>query len=190
QLLRIVSNAVKEMSEGELLQQEKSRLLNITEEVYYEIIRQKTASLIAACCESGAVAAGASEVDTKTMYDFGLNVGLAFQIKDDLLDYGFGEKIGKPIDDLLAGPFQQLNTQLQQLRKGGSAAWMATGAADGALAATDQILVGLAEVLKNLVDIQDFNELLEMVRGMVDEQKELLDATKKEQKKRVLDLFK
>lgn len=97
QLLRIVSNAVKEMSEGELLQQEKSRLLNITEEVYYEIIRQKTASLIAACCESGAVAAGASEVDTKTMYDFGLNVGLAFQIKDDLLDYGFGEKIGKPI---------------------------------------------------------------------------------------------
>jgi octaprenyl-diphosphate synthase len=97
QLLRIVSNAVKEMSEGELLQQEKSRLLNITEEVYYEIIRQKTASLIAACCESGAAAAGASEVDTKTMYDFGLNVGLAFQIKDDLLDYGFGEKIGKPI---------------------------------------------------------------------------------------------
>lgn len=97
QLLRIVSNAVKEMSEGELLQQEKSRLLNITEEIYYEIIRQKTASLIAACCESGAAAAGASEIDTKTMYDFGLNVGLAFQIKDDLLDYGFGEKIGKPI---------------------------------------------------------------------------------------------
>jgi hypothetical protein len=100
------------------------------------------------------------------------------------------EKIGKPIDDLLAGPFQRLNTQLQQLRKGGSDAWMATGAADEALAATDQILAGLAEILKNLVDIQDFNELLEMVRGMVDEQKELLDATKKEQKKRVIDLFK
>lgn len=97
QLLRIVSNAVKEMSEGELLQQEKSRLLNITEEVYYDIIRQKTASLIAACCESGASAAGAGEHDVKRMYDFGLNVGLAFQIKDDLLDYGFGEKIGKPI---------------------------------------------------------------------------------------------
>jgi octaprenyl-diphosphate synthase len=97
QLLRIVSNAVKEMSEGELLQQEKSRLLNITEEVYYEIIRQKTASLIAACCESGASAAGANEQDVKRMYDFGLNVGLAFQVKDDLLDYGFGEKIGKPI---------------------------------------------------------------------------------------------
>lgn len=97
QLLRIVSNAVKEMSEGELLQQEKSRLLNITEEVYYEIIRQKTASLIAACCESGASAAGANEQDVKRMYEFGLHVGLAFQIKDDLLDYGFGEKIGKPI---------------------------------------------------------------------------------------------
>jgi hypothetical protein len=100
------------------------------------------------------------------------------------------EKIGKPIDDLLAGPFQRLNTQLQQLRKGGSDAWMAAGAADQAMAATDQILAGLAEILKNLVDIQDFNELLEMVRGMVDEQKELLDATKKEQKKRVIDLFK
>ena len=97
QLLRIVSNAVKEMSEGELLQQEKSRLLNITEEVYYEIIRQKTASLIAACCESGASSAGASEEQVKCMYDFGLNVGLAFQIKDDLLDYGMGEKIGKPM---------------------------------------------------------------------------------------------
>ena len=97
QLLRIVSNAVKEMSEGELLQQEKSRLLNITEEVYYEIISQKTASLIAACCESGASAAGAGELEVQRMYQFGLNVGLAFQIKDDLLDYGFGEKIGKPI---------------------------------------------------------------------------------------------
>jgi len=65
--------------------------------VYYEIIRQKTASLIAACCESGASSAGASEEQVKCMYDFGLNVGLAFQIKDDLLDYGMGEKIGKPM---------------------------------------------------------------------------------------------
>lgn len=96
-LLRIVSNAVKEMSEGELLQQEKSRLLNITEEVYFDIIRQKTASLIAACCKCGASAAGASEEDQQRLYDFGLKIGLAFQIKDDLLDYGFGEKIGKPI---------------------------------------------------------------------------------------------
>lgn len=97
ELLRIVSKAVKEMSEGELLQQEKSRLLNITEAVYYDIIRQKTASLIAACCRSGASAAGADNESVEKMYQFGLNIGLAFQIKDDLLDYGFGEKIGKPV---------------------------------------------------------------------------------------------
>lgn len=97
ELLRIVSKAVKEMSEGELLQQEKSRLLNITEEIYYDIIRQKTASLIAACCESGASAAKASPEEISRMHSFGNNIGLAFQIKDDLLDYGFGEKIGKPI---------------------------------------------------------------------------------------------
>lgn len=97
ELLRIVSQAVKEMSEGELLQQEKSRLLNITEEVYYNIIRQKTASLIAACCRSGAHAGGGDISQQEKMYQFGLKIGLAFQIKDDLLDYGFGEKIGKPV---------------------------------------------------------------------------------------------
>jgi len=97
ELLRIVSQAVKEMSEGELLQQEKSRLLNITEDVYYSIIRQKTASLIAACCKSGAHAGGGDSVQQEKMYRFGLNIGLAFQIKDDLLDYGFGEEIGKPV---------------------------------------------------------------------------------------------
>lgn len=97
ELLRIVSNAVKEMSEGELLQQEKSRLLNITEEVYYQIIHQKTASLISACCEAGAAAAKASNEDQQKMKEFGALVGLAFQIKDDLFDYGFGKDIGKPI---------------------------------------------------------------------------------------------
>ncbi len=97
ELLRIVSTAVREMSEGELVQQEKSRLLNITENIYYDIIRQKTASLIAACCRSGANAGGAAMEVQEQMYQFGLNVGLAFQIKDDLLDYGFGEKIGKPV---------------------------------------------------------------------------------------------
>jgi octaprenyl-diphosphate synthase len=96
QLLHIVSTAVKEMSEGELLQQEKSRLLNITEEVYYKIISQKTASLLAACCASGAAAAKAPEEDIKKMHEFGINVGMAFQIKDDLFDYGFGKNIGKP----------------------------------------------------------------------------------------------
>lgn len=96
ELLRIVSTAVKEMSEGELLQQEKSRLLNITEDVYYQIINQKTASLIASCCESGAAAAGASEEEQAKMKAFGTNVGMAFQIKDDLFDYGYGKNIGKP----------------------------------------------------------------------------------------------
>jgi octaprenyl-diphosphate synthase len=95
-LLRVVSTAVKEMSEGELLQQEKSRLLNITEEVYYKIITQKTASLIAACCAAGAIAAKTSKEEIDKMHEFGINVGMAFQIKDDLFDYGFGKNIGKP----------------------------------------------------------------------------------------------
>lgn len=95
-LLHIVSTAVREMSEGELLQQEKARLLNITEEEYFTIIRQKTASLIAACCKSGAASSGASEADCMSMYEFGIRTGIAFQIKDDLLDYGLGKDTGKP----------------------------------------------------------------------------------------------
>lgn len=96
ELLRIVSNAVREMSEGELLQMEKTRLLNITEEVYFDIIRQKTASLIASCCASGASSAGATKETIELMRDFGEKVGLAFQIKDDLFDYGSDPGIGKP----------------------------------------------------------------------------------------------
>lgn len=95
-LLKIVSEAVKEMSEGELLQIEKARKLDITEEVYFEIIRQKTASLIASCCAVGACSSGASEQHTKLMKTFGEKVGMAFQIKDDLFDYGT-EEIGKPL---------------------------------------------------------------------------------------------
>jgi len=95
QLLHIVSKAVREMSEGELLQQEKSRLLDITEDIYYTIIRQKTASLIAACCASGASAAAATEEQLLRMTEFGTYVGLAFQIKDDLFDYGLGKNTGK-----------------------------------------------------------------------------------------------
>ncbi len=95
-LLKIVSTAVKMMSEGELLQMEKSRTLNIDEPVYFEIIRHKTASLIAACCESGAAAAGAPDDVVQKMRDFGENVGMAFQIKDDLFDYG-GADAGKPV---------------------------------------------------------------------------------------------
>ena len=94
-LLDIVSEAVEAMSEGELLQIEKTRNLNLSEEVYFEIIRKKTASLIASCCAIGAASAGASETDIKNMHLFGEKIGIAFQIKDDLLDYG-DDVIGKP----------------------------------------------------------------------------------------------
>lgn len=95
-LLKIVSHAVQEMSEGELLQIAKARKLDITEEVYYTIIRKKTASLIASCCAVGAATANADEEHIEKMRDFGEKVGMAFQIKDDLFDYGKDE-IGKPV---------------------------------------------------------------------------------------------
>ncbi len=94
-LLKIISVAVREMSEGELLQIEKARKLDITEAVYYEIIRQKTATLIAACCSLGACAVNGTEAQVEQMRKFGELIGMAFQIKDDLFDYGT-EKIGKP----------------------------------------------------------------------------------------------
>ena len=96
ELLKIVSNAVQEMSEGELLQISKARKLDITEEVYYTIIRQKTASLIASCCAVGAATAGSSEENIEKMRLFGEKVGMAFQIKDDLFDYG-EDVVGKPV---------------------------------------------------------------------------------------------
>jgi len=96
QLLKIVSRAVKNMSEGELLQIEKTRKLNITEEVYFNIISKKTAALISACCESGAESANGTKEDIKKMRIFGEKVGIAFQIKDDLFDYTKNLKIGKP----------------------------------------------------------------------------------------------
>jgi octaprenyl-diphosphate synthase len=95
-LLEIVSKAVKEMSEGELLQIEKARRLDIKEEVYFQIIRQKTASLIASCCACGASSVKAKEETVEKMWAFGEKIGIAFQIKDDLFDFGFGDKIGKP----------------------------------------------------------------------------------------------
>jgi octaprenyl-diphosphate synthase len=94
-LLKIISVAVREMSEGELLQLEKARKLDITEEVYYEIIRKKTATLIAACCAMGAQSVMATKEEVEVMREFGEHIGMAFQIKDDLFDYGT-EKIGKP----------------------------------------------------------------------------------------------
>ncbi|MAO07317.1 MAG: polyprenyl synthetase [Alteromonas sp.] len=94
-LLKIISVAVREMSEGELLQIEKARRLDITEEVYFDIIRQKTATLIAACCAMGAQSINAPEERVTQMRKFGELIGIAFQIKDDLFDYG-DEVIGKP----------------------------------------------------------------------------------------------
>jgi len=94
-LLKIISVAVREMSEGELLQIEKARRLDITEEVYYDIIRQKTATLIAACCSLGACSVKPDSEDVEKFRKFGELIGMAFQIKDDLFDYG-EERIGKP----------------------------------------------------------------------------------------------
>ena len=94
-LLKIISVAVREMSEGELLQIEKARRLDITEEVYYDIIRQKTATLIAACCALGAKSVSEDEILVEKMRKFGELIGMAFQIKDDLFDYS-EEAIGKP----------------------------------------------------------------------------------------------
>ena len=94
-LLEIVARAVREMSEGELLQIEKARKLDITEEVYFDIIRQKTASLLSTVCESAAVSVD-REDEAVNMRKFGELVGLAFQIKDDIFDYGDSKEIGKP----------------------------------------------------------------------------------------------
>ncbi len=94
-ILRLISVAVREMSEGELLQIEKARRLDITEAVYFEIIRQKTATLIAACCGIGAASVGSASEEIEKMRLFGERIGIAFQIKDDLFDYT-DAKIGKP----------------------------------------------------------------------------------------------
>ena len=94
-ILKLISVAVREMSEGELLQIEKARKLDITEEVYFEIIRQKTATLIAACCGIGAASVGCNTAEVEKMRTFGEQIGIAFQIKDDLFDYT-NDKIGKP----------------------------------------------------------------------------------------------
>ncbi|MCQ4034780.1 polyprenyl synthetase family protein [Kaistella montana] len=96
-LLSVISRTIREMSEGELLQLEKARKLDITEDVYYEIIRQKTATLIAACCEIGVLSNNANEDLAKKMMEFGTLTGMAFQIKDDLFDYLTSNIIGKPV---------------------------------------------------------------------------------------------
>lgn len=96
-LMEVVSRTIREMSEGELLQLEKARKLDITEEIYYEIIRQKTATLVAACCEIGVLSTNNNPDLAKKMQDFGTYTGMAFQIKDDLFDYLSSNVIGKPV---------------------------------------------------------------------------------------------
>ncbi len=95
-LLKIVSSAVKDMSEGELLQIEKARKLDIEESVYFDIIRKKTAVLISSCCACGASSMNQNKEIIKKLYLFGEKVGIAFQIKDDLFDYTQSSFIGKP----------------------------------------------------------------------------------------------
>jgi len=95
QLLQLMSRAVKDMSEGELLQIEKARRLDIKEEIYYDIIRQKTASLIAAACASGVASIGGNDDQIEKARQLGEYIGMAFQMKDDLFDYGDSD-VGKP----------------------------------------------------------------------------------------------
>jgi octaprenyl-diphosphate synthase len=95
ELLHILSDAIKQMSEGELLQIEKTRRLNISEEVYFEIIKNKTASLLSSACGAGAYSTSKSQDVCAAMKTFGEKTGIAFQIKDDLFDYGT-DNIGKP----------------------------------------------------------------------------------------------
>ncbi len=96
QMLETVSRAVKEMAEGELLQMEKARRLDIKEEIYHEIIRQKTASLIAAACCAGAISTAPNAEAVNQMWLFGEKAGMAFQIRDDLFDFG-DDDVGKPL---------------------------------------------------------------------------------------------
>ena len=96
-ILAVISKTIREMSEGELLQLEKSRKLDITEDIYYEIIRKKTATLIAACCEVGVISNNVNVELAQKIRDFGTYTGIAFQIKDDLFDYLKKNVIGKPV---------------------------------------------------------------------------------------------
>ena len=93
--LEIISESVKNMSEGELLQIEKAKKLDIDEKIYIDIISKKTASLISSCCKIAGAGTGKSKKEINLLGELGLNIGIAFQIKDDLFDYG-KQKIGKP----------------------------------------------------------------------------------------------
>ena len=95
-LLRVLSNAVKRMSEGELRQVQRARSMDVDEQSYYKIISDKTASLLSACTRCGALSADADEESLKAMGEYGEQLGLAFQIRDDLFDFG-AQEVGKPV---------------------------------------------------------------------------------------------
>ena len=94
-ILDVISESVKQMSEGELLQIEKTKKLDIDEETYFEIIEKKTASLISSCCKIAAISVGSKKSEIEKIARLGLNIGIAFQIKDDLFDYG-KRRFGNP----------------------------------------------------------------------------------------------
>lgn len=131
EVLKVVSKCVQEISEGELEQIEHANRLDITEETYYEVIRKKTATLIAACTTSGAISAGASPEQIEALHNFGMNAGIAFQIRDDIFDYEKSSLLGKPsgndikerkmtlplIYALAAAPKEQSHDMLRLIRR-------------------------------------------------------------------------
>ena len=145
-LLKIISKSVKDMSQGELLQIEKARRLDIDEKTYFEIITKKTASLIASCCALGATSSNASNEQIKMLDELGKKIGIAFQLKDDLFDYG-EKKIGKPIgidlrEKKLTLPFiYALNNSSDSKRK-----WLINSVKNGEKKELDRVINYVKEI--------------------------------------------
>ena len=145
-LLKIISKSVKDMSQGELLQIEKARRLDIDEKTYFEIITKKTASLIASCCALGATSSNASNEEIKMLDELGKKIGIAFQLKDDLFDYG-EKKIGKPTgidlrEKKLTLPFiYALNNSSDSKRK-----WLINSVKNGEKKELDRVINYVKEI--------------------------------------------
>jgi len=145
-LLKIISKSVKDMSQGELLQIEKARRLDIDEKTYFEIITKKTASLIASCCALGATSSNGSNEQIKMLEELGKKIGIAFQLKDDLFDYG-EKKIGKPTgidlrEKKLTLPFiYALNNSSDSKRK-----WLINSVKNGEKKELDRIINYVKEI--------------------------------------------
>lgn len=145
-LLKIISKSVKDMSQGELLQIEKARRLDIDEKTYFEIITKKTASLIASCCALGATSSNGSNEQIKMLEELGKKIGIAFQLKDDLFDYG-EKKIGKPIgidlrEKKLTLPFiYALNNSSDSKRK-----WLISSVKNGEKKELDRVINYVKEI--------------------------------------------